>query len=334
MPGSEHSAGAAAAEFLLRRHRLRPTEALPWLVAIGAYFAFPDYMPLGTQILIGILFALSLDLVLGYAGIVTLGHAAFFGTGAYAAALLAARLGWSEPLSGLVLAGACAALMGFVSGWVLLRYRGLSLLMLTLAVAIMLYELGNARADITGGYDGVTGIVIKPLFGRFGYDLYGHTCYLYALAVLFVLFLIARRIVYSPFGQALVGIRENLRRMEAVGSPVHRRLVTVYTIAAAMAGVAGGLYAQSNAFVTLSALGFERSAAVLIMLILGGTGRLYGAFLGAAIYMLLEDSLARLSPEFWEFGVGLVLVLTVMFARGGLLGLIEQAAHRAKRLWR
>ncbi len=334
MPGSEHSAGAAAAEFLLRRHRLRPTEALPWLVAIGAYFAFPDYMPLGTQILIGILFALSLDLVLGYAGIVTLGHAAFFGTGAYTTALLAARLGWSEPISGLVLAGACAALVGFVSGWVLLRYRGLSLLMLTLAVAIMLYELGNARADITGGYDGVTGIVIKPLFGRFGYDLYGHTYYLYALAVLFVLFLIARRIVYSPFGQALVGIRENLRRMEAVGSPVHRRLVTVYTIAAAMAGVAGGLYAQSNAFVTLSALGFERSAAVLIMLILGGTGRLYGAFLGAAIYMLLEDSLARLSPEFWEFGVGLVLVLTVMFARGGLLGLIEQAARRAKRLWR
>jgi branched-chain amino acid transport system permease protein len=334
MAGSERASGTGAAEFLLKRHRLHPAEALPWLIGIGAYFAFPDYMALGTQILIGIMFALSLDLILGYAGIVTLGHAAFFGTGAYAAALLAARLGWAEPLSGLAFAGACAALAGFASGWVLLRYRGLTLLMLTLATAIMLYELGNARADITGGYDGVTGITIKPLFGRFDYDLYGHTYYLYALAVLFVLFVVARRIVYSPFGQALVGIRENLRRMEALGSPVHRRLVTIYTIAAAMAGVAGGLYAQSNAFVTLSALGFERSAAVLVMLILGGTGRLYGAFLGAAIYMLLEDSLAKLSPEFWEFGVGLVLVLTVLFARGGLLGLLERAARRAKSVWR
>ncbi len=334
MAGSERAAGPAAAEFLLRRHRWRAAEALPWLIAIGAYFAFPDYMALGTQILIGIMFALSLDLVLGYAGIVTLGHAAFFGTGAYAAGLLAAKLGWGEPLTGLLFAGACAAVAGFVSGWVLLRYRGLTLLMLTLAAAIMLYELGNARADLTGGYDGVTGIVIKPLFGRFKYDLYAHTYYLYALAVLFVLFVIARRIVYSPFGQALVGIRENLGRMQAVGSPVHRRLVTVYTIAAAMAGVAGGLYAQSNAFVTLGALGFERSAAVLIMLILGGTGRLYGAFVGTAVYMLLEDRLAKLSPEFWQFGVGLVLVLTVLFARGGLLGLVERAARGAKRLWR
>jgi len=336
MAGTEPAApaSAAAAEFLLRRHRLRPAEALPWLIALGAYFAFPDYMALGTQILITILFALSLDLILGYAGIVTLGHAAFFGTGAYAAGLLSAKLGWSEPLSGLAVAGLCAAAVGFVSGWVLLRYRGLALLMLTLATAIMLYELGNARADLTGGYDGVTGIAIKPLFGRFEYDLYGHTYYLYALAVLFVLFMVARRIVYSPFGQALIGIRENVRRMHAVGSPVHRRLVTVYTVAAAMAGVAGGLFAQSNAFVSLSALGFERSATVLIMLVLGGTGRLYGAFLGAAIYMLLEDSLAKLSPEFWEFGVGLVLVLTVLFARRGLLGLLEDAWRALERLWR
>lgn len=333
MGGSELAARAASAS-VLRRHRWRPVEALPWLFAVAAYFAFPDYMALGTQVLIGIMFALSLDLILGYAGIITLGHAAFFGTGAYTAALLAARLGWSEPLSALLAAGACAALVGFASGWVLLRYRGLTLLMLTLAAAIMLYELGNARADITGGFDGVTGIVIKPLFGRFRYDLYGHTYYLYALAVLFVVFLVARRIVYSPFGQALVGIRENLRRMQALGSPVHRRLVTIYTISAAMAGVAGGLYAQSNAFVTLSALGFDRSAIVLVMLILGGAGRMYGAFVGAGIYMVLEDGLAKLSPEFWEFGVGLVLVLTVLFARGGLLGLAEQALRATRRLWR
>jgi branched-chain amino acid transport system permease protein len=325
---------SAAAEFLLQRHRLRPAEALPWLIAIGAYFAFPDYMALGTQILITIMFALSLDLILGYAGIVTLGHAAFFGTGAYAAGLLSARFGWGEPLSGLAVAGLCAALVGFVSGWILLRYRGLTLLMLTLATSIMLYELGNARSDLTGGFDGLTGIAIKPLLGRFAYDLYGHTYYLYALAALFVLFAVARRIVYSPFGQALIGIRENVGRMHAVGSPVHRRLVTIYTISAAMAGIAGGLFAQSNAYVTLSALGFERSATVLIILILGGTGRLYGAFLGAAIFMLLEDSLAKLSPEFWEFGVGAVLVLTVLFARRGLAGLLEDAARAMARMWR
>jgi branched-chain amino acid transport system permease protein len=335
MAGSERAADAsAAANFLLRRHHWRAAEALPWLLAIGAYFVFPDYLALGTQILIMIMFALSLDLILGYAGIVTLGHAAFFGTGAYAAGLLAARLGWGEPLSELAFAGASAALVGFVSGWILLRYRGLTLLMLTLAVAIMLYELGNTLANITGGFDGLTGIVVKPLFGRFRYDLYSRTYYLYALCVLFALFIVARRIVHSPFGQTLVGIRENVRRMHAIGSPVHRRLVTIYTIAAAMAGVAGGLFAQSNAYVTLSALGFERSATVLIILILGGRGRLYGAFLGAALYMWLEDNLAKMSPEFWQFGVGLVLVLTVLFARRGLLGLVEDAARVARGLWR
>ncbi len=332
MAASEHIAATeAAAQYLLRRHRWHWAEALPWLVAIAAFFVFPGYVPLGTQILIWILFALSLDLVLDYAGIVTLGHAAFFGTGAYAAGLLAAKLGWGEPISGLVFAAFCAALVGFVSGWVLLRYHGLTLLMLTLATAIMLYELGNARADLTGGFDGLLGIAMKPLLGAFDYDLYGRTNYVYALAVLFVLFLVARRIVYSPFGQAIIGIRENVRRMSAVGSPVHRRLVTIYTVSAAMAGVAGGLYAQTNAFVTLGALSFERSATVLIILILGGTGRLYGAFIGALVFLLLEDHLAKQSPEYWEFGVGVVLVLTVLFARRGLFGLFEDAGRALAR---
>ncbi len=325
------TAGARAAAFLVERHRFRPAEALPWAIALAAFFLVPDYMAFGTQVLIMVLFALSLDLILGYAGIVSLGHAAFFGTGAYAAGLLAARLGWGEPLTGLLAAAAVAAAVGFASGWFLLRYRGLTLLMLTLATAIMLYELGNARADITGGFDGLTGITVWPLLGRFEYDLYGHTYYLYALAVLFLLFLAVRRIVYSPFGQALVGIRENVQRMHAIGSPVHRRLVVAYTIAAAVAGVAGGLFAQSNAFVTLGVLGFERSAAVLFMLILGGTGRLYGAFVGAAVYMLLEDNLAKLSPEFWEFGIGLLLVLTVLFARRGLFGVLEGAGRLLRR---
>lgn len=245
---------------------------------------------------------------------------------------MAARYGWGEPLTGLLAAAAVAGALGLVSGWFLLRYRELTLLMLTLATAIMLQELGNSFPEITGGFDGLNNIDVWPLFGRFDYDIYSRTYYLYALGVLVLLFFLVRRITYSPFGQALTGIRENVRRMHAIGSPVHGRLVTVYTISAAVAGVAGGLYAQSNAFVTLTAIGFDRSASVLVMLILGGTGRLYGALIGAAVYMILEDSLAKLSPEFWIFGIGLLLVLTVLFARNGLIGLLDQAARFAARI--
>ncbi len=321
-----------AAEYLLRRHRFRAYEALPWLIAIAAFFVFPDRMTFGSQVLIMIMFALSLDLILGYAGIVTLGHAAFFGVGAYVVGLGAARLGYTEPISGLVAAALISALVGFITGWFLLRYRGLTLLMLTLATAIMFQEAGNLRSDISGGYDGLPGLVFQPLLGKFEYDLYGHTNYVYALVVLAVMFYFVRRITYSPFGQALTGIRENVRRMHAIGSPVHLRLVTVYTIAAGIAGVAGALFTQTNAYVTLTVFDFENSAKVMVMLILGGTGRLYGAFAGAAVYMLLEDHLSKLSPTFWQFGIGLLLVLAVLFARRGILGLFEDAsAYIAKK---
>jgi branched-chain amino acid transport system permease protein len=315
-----------AAEFLLSRHRFRWPEALPWLIALAAFVVFPDRMTFGGQVLIMVLFTLSLDLILGYAGIVTLGHAAFFGIGAYTVGMLIARLGWNEPLSSLVAAALVSALIGFISGWFLLRYRGLTLLMLTLATAIMLQETGNLRADLSGGYDGLPGLTIAPLFGTFDYDLYGHTNYLYVLGVLAGVFYFVRRIVYSPFGQALTGIRENVRRMHAIGSPVHGRLVTVYTIAAGIAGIAGGLFTQTNAYVTLTVFDFDVSAKVMVMLILGGTGRLYGAFVGAAVYMVLEDYFSKMSPTFWQFGIGLLLVLAMLFARRGLLGLIENAA--------
>jgi branched-chain amino acid transport system permease protein len=234
-PTARSEARERAAEHLLRRHRFRLAETLPWLAAIAVYFIFPERMTFGSQVLVMVMFALSLDLILGYAGIVTLGHAAFFGVGAYTVGLAAARLGWSEPISGLFAAAIAAGLVGFITGWFLLRYRGLTLLMLTLATAILLQETGNLRSDISGGYDGLPGLMFKPLFGVFEYDLYGHTYYLYVLAVLVVVFFFVRRIVYSPFGQALTGVRENVRRMHAIGSPVHRRLVTVYTIAAAIA---------------------------------------------------------------------------------------------------
>ncbi len=325
-PATAPAGGVIAAErgravsFLGRRDRFHPAEALPWLVAIAAYFIFPNQMVLGSQTLIMILFALSLDLILGYAGIVTLGHAAYFGVGAYTAALLVTDLHWSEPISGLVCAAIVAAIAGFLSGWLLLRYRGLALLVLTLSTTIMLQQLGNLFRDFTGGYDGIPGINIAPLFGRFDYDLYGHTYYLYCLGVLLVTFYVVRRIVYSPFGQALVGIRENVGRMHALGSAVHWRLVVAYTISAGLAGNAGALFAHTNNQVTLGVFDFDQSAAVLMMLILGGAGWLYGAFVGAVLYMVLQNELAKLSPEFWQFGIGLILVAVVLMARHGVYG--------------
>ncbi len=324
-----------AADFLARRDRFRATEALPWLLAIAAYFIFPNQMILGGQTLIMILFALSLDLVLGFAGIVTLGHAAFFGVGAYATALLITDLGWSEPISGLAFGAVLAAIAGFLSGWLLLRYRGLALLVLTMSTTIMLQQMGNLFRDFTGGYDGIPGINIAPLFGVFDYDLYGHTYYLYCLAVLLVCLFVVRRIVYSPFGQSLEGIRENAARMHALGSPVHWRLVVAYAISAGLAGISGALFAQTNTLVTLGVFDFDQSAAVLMMLILGGAGWLYGAFVGAVLYMVLQNELAKLSPEFWQFGIGLLLVVVVLLTRRGVFArladvgrLLPQGAHR------
>lgn len=315
-------------EFIVSRHHVRPVEILPWVLAVLAFFVFPDYLQLGAQVLILILFALSLDLILGYAGIISLGHAALFGTGAYAAGILAAHGKWGEPLTGLIVAAAAAALVGLVSGWVILRTRGLSLLMLTMATTILLQEFANQQEEITGGDDGLQGVSMDPLLGIFDFDLVGETAYLYSLAVLFVLFLVVRCIVYSSFGQSLRGIRENVVRMHAIGSPVDRRMLWVYTISAALAGVAGALLAQTTEFVALDVLSFERSGDVLIVIILGGTGRLYGAFIGAPIYLLLQDQLAKWSPEYWLFGIGLVLVLRVIFVPQGLLGLFETVPRR------
>jgi len=200
--------------------------------------------------------------------------------------------------------------------------------MQTLVVATMLYELANKATRITGGADGLQGMEVWPIFGTFRFDLFGRTAYLYSLAVLFFAWLFARRLVHSSFGRSLIGIRENVTRMHAVGSPVRRRLLTVYTIAAALAGIAGGLLAQTTQFVGLTVLGFERSGEIVIMLVFGGIGRLYGAFVGAGLYMIAQDQLAKLEPVFWYFWIGLLLVLLVMFARGGVLGLADRLLRR------
>jgi branched-chain amino acid transport system permease protein len=313
------------ARFLRDSHRLRVVEALPWAVIIAAFFLVPDYLALGSQILVMILFALSLDLVLGYAGIVTLGHAAFFGCGAYVAGILGAR-GWSEPLSGLVAAGAVSGLLGIVIGAIVLRTRGLTLLMLTLVTAEMLQEAANRLGWLTGGADGLQGVEIAPVLGLFRFDLFGRTAYLYCLAVLFLAWCLARTIVHSPFGRSLTGIRENEARMHAIGAPVFLRRLRIFAISAALAGIAGGLLTQTTQFASLETLGFQLSGTVLIMLILGGIGRLYGAFIGAPLYMIAQDQLAKDDPTYWLFWIGLLLVLVVLFARGGAFGLADRLA--------
>jgi branched-chain amino acid transport system permease protein len=306
-----------------RRHRYHVLEALPWLVAVASYFIFPDYLALGAQILATIIFALSADLVLGYAGIVTLGHAALFGTGAYIAGILAAH-GWGEPITGLLAGAAAAALVGFLSGLVVLRTTGLALLMQTLVVATMVAEGANKASFITGGDDGLQGMEVWPVFGWFRFDLFGHTAYFYCLTVLFLCWMAARHIVHSPFGRSLTGIRENVRRMHAIGAPVvHRRLV-IYTISAALAGISGALIAQTTQFVSLSFLSLERSGTILIMLIIGGVGQLYGAFIGVPLYMVAQNRFSEIDPVYWYFWIGLLMVVVVVFSRGGVLGIFDR----------
>ena len=299
-----------------------------WIVPVVAFFAAPGYLVLGSQIFIVSLFALSLDLILGYAGVLSLGHAAFFGLGAYTAGILAVH-GWGEPLSGLAAAALVAAAVGFAASFLIVRGEDLTRLMVTLGLGLMLYEVANRARDVTGGADGLSGVTMGKLFGVFSFDLAGKTAYWYSLVVLLAMFALLRRLVSSPFGLALRGVRENRARMPALGVPVRRRLVAAFTIGAAIAGLAGALLTQTTQFVGLDTLGFDRSAEVLIMLVLGGTGRLYGAIVGTAVFMIARDYLSGINPVYWEFWLGFLLVAFVLFARGGILGALDALRRKS-----
>jgi branched-chain amino acid transport system permease protein len=307
----------------LSRSRYSLVDLVPWLCVIVVYFAAPGYLPLGTQILVMIIFALSLDLLLGYGGVETLGHAALFGAGSYTAGLLALHVS-GEPLSGIFVAGLAGSLVAALSGPLILRMQGLTLVMMTLAMATVLYELANALTGVTGGADGLYGFQIQPILGLFAFDLFGHTAYVYAAIVAAIVFLLCKVIVNSSFGLTIRGIRENQMRMRMLGVPVVRRLVLLYAISGFFAGVAGGLSAQITQLVGLDSLSFVLSGNVLIMLILGGTGSLYGAIAGAAVYVLLSDRIAAWNPFHWLFIIGVVLILAVRFAPQGLIGLLAR----------
>jgi branched-chain amino acid transport system permease protein len=317
------SGGADPLARYRRSAHWKPLEYLFWLLPVAAYFLFPGNYLLLSQIAITGLFALSLDLIFGYAGLISLGHAAFFGVGAYTVGVLGTR-GLGDPIRGLVLAGVFVAVLGFLRRFVLLRGNERSRLMVTLGVALMLYELANKFTSITGGVDGMPGIEVKPILGLFDFDMFGRVGFVYSVVVLFVLFWFARRLVHSPFGQSLRGIHMNALRMPALGVPVNRRLVKIYTIGAAYAGVAGALLAQTNQFVSLDVLSFQRSADLLLILILGGAGHLYGGIIGAVVFVVINYFLSDMNPQYWQFWLGLILVLIVLFARGGILGTARQ----------
>ncbi len=323
------SAPAGPHEFLHAQARWRWSEIAFWLATLLPFAIAPDYLILASQVAITALFALSLDLILGFCGIVSLGHAAYFGVGAYTAGLISVW-GWGEPLTGLVAAGVVAGIVGYVTSFVIARFRHLALIMITLGFCLLLQEAANDANWLTGGFNGLQGVHTWRLLGIFDFDLYGYTAYAYALAALFVIFLVARRIIHSPFGLALRGIRENGARMPAIGAPILSHIRTIYTIAAIIAGIAGAMLTQTTETVSLETLGFQRSADVLVMLIIGGTGRLYGGLIGAAVYMVARDQFSGLNPQFWYFWIGLLLIAIVMFLPNGILGGLELLAKRLR----
>ena len=316
--------------YLQAQSRWHPFEIVFWLSLLLPYFLFPDYLSLASQIAITALFALSLDLILGYAGVVSLGHAAFFGIGAYTAGIFS-KFVWGEPVTGLLVAAVVAGLFGFASSFIVARFRHLTLIMITLGIGLIAHEFANRAHWLTGGSDSLQGISIGRVLGLFRFDLYGYTAYTYSLILLFVIFLMVRRLVHSPFGLALRGIRENWTRMPAIGADSQAHIRKAYTIAAIIAGIAGAALTQTTQTAALGSISFERSADVLVMLVLGGAGRLYGGIIGAAIFMIARDQFSGIAPQYWYFWIGLLLVGVVMFLPNGVLGGLSDLYARWRR---
>ncbi|MBI2771277.1 MAG: branched-chain amino acid ABC transporter permease [Burkholderiales bacterium] len=303
---------------LLKASRWKAWEPVLWLLAFAAPVVLPSHAAMINEIAIVALFAVSLDLVLGFTGVVSLGHAAFFGLGAYTAALLAKHV-VPDPLVGLAAAIAASTVLGAVASLTIQRGSDLTRLMVTLGVALILLELANKLDWLTGGADGLQGVVLGPLLGTFAFDLAGRTAAYYSLTVLLVCFVLARRLVHSPFGATLKAIRDNRLRAMAIGIPVGSRLAVVYTIAAGLAGAAGGLLAQTTGFASLDVFEFHRSADVMLILVVGGTGWLYGGVAGAIVFKLMQDALSAITPQYWTFWLGLFLVVLVLVGRERLL---------------
>lgn len=314
----------------LDRYRLRWPEWLPLPCLVAVYFLFPSYLVFAASVMVMALFVISLDLIIGFAGVLTLGHGVFFGLGAYGSGLLALG-GLREPVVNAICGAALSASVAGLIGPFILKLRGLRLIMVTLGIASIALEAANKASWLTGGHDGLQNIEFAPVLGRFEWSLDGTTAYVY-VAVWLALSLVALRfVVASPFGLALQGTRENETRMLVMGAPVQTQLCLAFALSAFIAGLAGALSAQTNAFVSLDALSLDLSLYALAMLVLGGIGRLYGALLGAAIYMSVQYFTQELNPTYWMFAIGALLILVVRFGRGGLLGMFETLVRRILR---
>lgn len=326
-PSSTATAETRAAKLMKRRSRIRFFEIIVWIAAIAAYFVLPSKMLILTEIAILALFAVSLDLVLGFAGIVSLGHTAFFGLGAYVAGLMALHY-VAEPVTGLIVAGAISGVLGLLTSFLILRGSDLTRLMTTLGIGLMMAEVANQMAWLTGGADGLSGFSPGAVLGLFEFDLFGKVGYVYCLVVLFVSTMIMRRIAFSPFGMSLKAIKGNPMRAAMIAVPARKRIVTVYTIAAVFAGVAGALLTQTTSFVSPDVLAFHRSADVLLVLVIGGTGYLYGGIFGAVFFTLIKDWLSVITPQYWMFYIGLLLVILVLIGRERLARWVEYLPQR------
>jgi branched-chain amino acid transport system permease protein len=289
-----------------------------WLLALASPFVLGSHALIINEIAIVALFAISLDLVLGYSGIVSLGHAAFFGMGAYTAALFA-KLVMPDPLVGLAVAIGVSAVLGGLCSLTVLRGSDLTRLMVTLGVALLLLELANKLDWLTGGADGLQGVVMGPLLGKFEFDLAGRTSACYSLIVVLVLFVLARRLTSSSFGATLMAIRDNRLRAMAIGVPVSSRLAVIYAVSAGVAGAAGALLAQTTGFASLDVFAFDRSADVMLILVIGGTGWLYGGIAGAIVFKLMQDVISSITPQYWTFWIGLFLVVLMLVGRETLM---------------
>jgi ABC-type branched-chain amino acid transport system, permease component len=326
-PSTSPETTSRAAALMKRRSRIRFYEIIVWVAAIAAYFLLPTKMLILTEIAILALFAVSLDLVLGFAGIVSLGHTAFFGLGAYVAGLLALHY-VAEPVTGLIVAGVISGVLGLLTSFLILRGSDLTRLMTTLGIGLMMAEVANQMAWLTGGADGLSGFSPTAILGLFEFDLFGQTGYLYCLAVLFVGTMVMRAIAFSPFGLSLKAIKGNPMRAGMIAVPARKRIVIAYTIAAVFAGMAGALLAQTTSFVSPDVLAFHRSADVLLVLVIGGTGYLYGGIFGAVFFTLIKDWLSVITPQYWMFYIGLLLVILVLIGRDRLARWVEYLPER------
>lgn len=306
--------------------------ALPVLLALAwvCHVAFPGYLVLMNTIFIVTILALSYDLLQGYAGIVSLGHAVFFGIGAYTVAILGNH-GVTEPLLTLVAAILVAGAAAGVLAPVVVIGNDFNRLLVTLGIGFLFYEAANQAHGLTGGADGLSGFTVGPIAGLFTFDFQGRVGFFYTLAGLVLTYLVVWRVSTSPFGLALRGLRENTQRMHAIGASVARHRAMAYVLSGAIAGMAGAMLAQTSNFASLDMLGFERSADLVMMTAIGGTGSIPGVILGASLFTWLKDALSALSPKYWQLGVGLVLMAAVFVLPHGLAGLADALRRLLRR---